>query len=213
MFNPKRTSSLRRLDFRTAETQYADLRVSLPEDALSNGEVGLGTPLETQLFMEINEMPFLTLAPDRERELLEVKLTADRDPTYLACGPVKEVVVYDDAGYRVEEFLVDAGVSLVAYRSFQGPRLGRRRERPSSFWGVGTLWGDVSWHDGAIFRPVRGFVRGLRHVMRSPGGTDVVITLELTQLAKPLHKLSWFPPEDESDKQTRRIAGTIAPSR
>ncbi len=94
------------------------------------------------------------------------------------------------------EWLVDAGLPVVIVA--QGQSMGPEVRGGMWFDGAGTLWGDISWHDGAIFSPIRGTILRITERLPDPGSLRRDATIELTVDAKasPVRKLTWFSPDD-----------------
>jgi len=64
---------------------------------------------------------------------------------------------------------------------------------------VGPLYGELAWHDGVLFSPLRGRVQ---EVLELPLAADspasnAIVTLRSDPICEPFRRLTWFKPGEE----------------
>lgn len=184
--------------FQVDASQYGDFRSSL-RAILGTETTEPGIPVEVQLIMYLKE---LTLYPGRSSSQDAKELAREvsaAEPRYMIRGRILERELYwtewEDGSREVIESLVDASVPIVVLADSRSEGV-EHLKSGEVFDAVGILHGELAWHDGRIFRPIRGLIQEVREspLVGSSRARYASVRLRVDPSCKPFRKVTWIMP-------------------
>src|SRR6266508_1665433 len=152
--------------FHVDASQFGDFRSSV-RAILGTETPEPDTPVEAQLIMYLKE---LTLRPGKSSPSNGKGFAREVDPAgprYLIRGRILEREKYwtewEEGPREIIEGLVDANVPIVVLAD-SGDEGIEHLVSGGIFDAAGKLHGELAWHDGKVFRPIRGLLQAVREI-------------------------------------------------
>lgn len=185
--------------FHVDALQYGDFKSSI-RAILGTETPEPDTPIEAQLVMYWQELDPGSRGSGSSNAKGFLREVDPAGPRYLIQGQIKEHERYrtesEEGSREVIESLVDAEIPIIVLAD-PGDDGIEQLVSGTTFDAVGNLHGELAWHDGKVFRPLRGLLQEVRELplLGSPYASDAIVSLRVNPACKPFKKVTWLRPE------------------